>query len=96
MINLIKNELFKIFKKKSTYITILVFVGLLTLLNFALSYDVNTDYNDYMYSEDNISYLTESLQELNPSNSDEVDNGSIGYVTGSGYDSKANSSWGVK
>ena len=73
MINLIKNELFKIFKKKSTYITILVFVGLLTLLNFALSYDVNTDYNDYMYSEDNISYLTESLQELNPSNSDEVE-----------------------
>lgn len=73
MLRLIKNELKKLSKKKSTYITMLIFVGLLILMNVVTNITIDTNYTDYEFSDENISYLTSEIQTLNPNNSDDIE-----------------------
>ena len=65
MSNLIKNELTKIFKKKSIYITLIVILGFVILTNCIYKYFYNTGSSEY-YSEDYIQYVKESISHLDP------------------------------
>ena len=64
MFRLIKNELFKLFHKKSIYIFLIVAVGFLFLVNYLYSLDLNT-FETYTYefelqdASDRVSYLEE-------------------------------------
>lgn len=65
MISLIKNEVIKIFKKKSIYITSLVILAFVILTNciykFAYNSMMNTDYYEMQ-----MKYMNEELQNLDP------------------------------
>ena len=65
MSNLIKNELTKIFKKKSIYITLIVILGFVILTNCIYKYFYGGGTSDY-YSEDYIQYVKESISHLDP------------------------------
>lgn len=72
MNKLIKNELTKSFKKKNIYITLGIFTALLIL--FACIYKWGMDSSvTYEISSENEQYYTESIQKLNPNNSDDVE-----------------------
>ena len=64
MFRLIKNELFKLFHKKSVYIFLVVALGFLVLVNYIYSLDLNT-FETYTYdfelqdASDRVSYLEE-------------------------------------
>lgn len=73
MIKLISNELKKIFHKKSIYITLGIFIAILTLLNVVSSRIDDNYFEDYQFSEENMEYLTSSLSDYNPDNYEEVD-----------------------
>lgn len=66
MSSLIKNELTKIFKKKSIYITLFVVLAFVILTNFIYKFFFTTG-NSYGYSESYISYIKEDLARLDPS-----------------------------
>lgn len=68
MSSLIKNELTKIFKKKSIYITLLVVLAFVILTNCIYKFFF-TRGNSYGYTESYVSYIKESLEKLDPSNS---------------------------
>ena len=61
MINLIKNEITKILKKKSLYITLLVTLAFIILTNVLYQYEPDFS-NDYI--DENIAYYEEELKEL--------------------------------
>ena len=66
MISLIKNELVKIFKKKSIYITLLVVLGFIIFSNCMTKY-VNNSYSSYYrYSEETIKSMESTLETLDP------------------------------
>ncbi len=96
MIKLISNELKKIFHKKSIYITLGIFIAILALLNIVSSRIDFSDIEDYQFGEENVQYLTSSLNDYNPDNYEEVDSyistkTEIDYITFvNNYD---NSSW---
>ena len=66
MSSLIKNELTKIFKKKSIYITIFVVLAFVILTNCIYKFFFTTG-NSYGYSDSYISYIKEDLARLDPS-----------------------------
>ena len=66
MSSLIKNELTKIFKKKSIYITLFVVLAFVILTNCIYKFFFTTG-NSYGYSESYISYIKEDLARLDPS-----------------------------
>ena len=66
MSSLIKNELTKIFKKKSIYITLFVVLAFVILTNCIYKFFFTTG-NSYGYSESYISYIKEDLERLDPS-----------------------------
>ena len=66
MSSLIKNELTKIFKKKSIYITLFVVLAFVILTNCIYKFFFTTG-NSYGYSESYISYIKEDLARLVPS-----------------------------
>ena len=66
MSSLIKNELTKIFKKKSLYITLFVVLAFVILTNCIYKFFFTTG-NSYGYSESYISYIKEDLARLDPS-----------------------------
>lgn len=70
MSNLIKNELIKIFKKKSIYITLLVILAFVVLTNCIYKFFNNT--NSYMYSDNYIKYVKEDLAKLDPNKSSDI------------------------
>ena len=71
--NLIKNELIKIFKKKTIYITMIVIFLLLIFMNCMFKYANNgSEYNYYLYNEDYIESLRNELKTLNPDKSSDV------------------------
>ena len=73
MRNLIKNELIKIFKKKTIYITMIVIFLLLIFMNCMFKYANNgSEYNYYLYNEDYIESLRNELKTLNPDKSSDV------------------------
>lgn len=65
MSNLIKNELIKIFKKKTIYILLLVILLFLILSNCMYKYFYNNVSYSY-YSESYIQYAQEAIKELDP------------------------------
>ncbi len=66
MNNLIKNELTKIFKKKSIYITLFVILGFIILTNCIYKYFYN---NSISYYDDNyIDYAKQEISKLDPNN----------------------------
>ena len=65
MSSLIKNELTKIFKKKSIYITLLVILAFVILTNCIYKFFFTTG-SEYGYSDSYISYIKEELAKLDP------------------------------
>ena len=65
MSSLIKNELTKIFKKKSIYITLFVVLAFVILTNCIYKFFFTTG-NSYGYSDNYISYVKEELARLDP------------------------------
>ena len=71
--NLVKNELIKIFKKKTIYITMVVIFLLLIFMNCMFKYANNgSEYDYYLYSENYIDSLRSELETLNPEKSSDV------------------------
>ena len=70
MISLIKNEITKIFKKKSIYVMLIVTLGFTILTNviYKYIYNMNTDF----VSEGYIKSLEEAQKNLDPNNPEEV------------------------
>ena len=65
--SLIKNELIKIFRKKSTYIVLIVLALFVVLTNFIYKYMLSTmNMNNYNTSEEYINYAKEELNNINP------------------------------
>ena len=67
MSSLIKNELTKIFKKKSIYITLLVILAFVILTNCIYKFFFTTG-SEYGYSDSYISYIKEDIARLDPTN----------------------------
>ena len=67
MINLIGNELKKIFKKKTIYILLIIIVGYIILSNVILRI-TDTGYQNHYYYEGDIEYIESYLKELDPNN----------------------------
>ncbi len=65
MSKLIKNEITKIFKKKSLYITLLVILAFVILINVTYKYFFNNGSYSY-YSEGYIAYVKSDLEKLDP------------------------------
>ena len=70
MINLIGNELKKIFKKKTIYILLIIIVGYIILSNIMMKLN-NTEYQYHYYYDGEIEYLESYLSELDPNNPSE-------------------------
>ena len=64
MSKLIKNELTKIFKKKSIYITIMVILAFVILTNCIYKFFMNG--NNYYYNDNYIEYAREEIRKLDP------------------------------
>lgn len=64
MINLIKNEFIKIFKKKSTYIILAITIAMIILSNVIYKTTSNIFYSNY--SSDMIAFYEEDLKDMNP------------------------------
>ena len=72
MNNLIKNELIKIFKKKTIYITMLLIFLMIVFINCMNKYSNSSTYSAYMYSESYIESLKDELSNLNPEKPSDV------------------------
>ena len=72
MSNLIKNELTKIFKKKTIYITMILIFLLMIFINCINKYSNSSSYSAYMYSESYINSIKEELSNLNPERPSDV------------------------
>ena len=72
MSNLIKNELTKIFKKKTIYITMILIFLLMIFINCINKYSNSSLYSAYMYSESYINSIKEELSNLNPEKPSDV------------------------
>ncbi len=71
--NLVKNELIKIFKKKTIYITMVVIFLLLIFMNCMFKYaNSGSEYDYYLYNENYIDSLRGELETLNPEKSSDV------------------------
>lgn len=73
MSSLIKNEITKIFKKKSIYIMLIVTLGFTILTNVIYKYAYPSMMSGNYYSEGYIKIIEEQIKELNPENPVEVD-----------------------
>ena len=69
---LIKNELIKLFKKKSIYIALIVILGFMIFSNFMYKSTNNVMYNSYIYSEQTLNYLQEELDKLDPKKTSDI------------------------
>ena len=65
MINLIKNEFTKVFKKKTIYILLIITLGYIVLSNFIIKYTTNDNVRFYFYEGD-ASYYESVLSSLDP------------------------------
>ena len=71
--NLVKNELIKIFKKKTIYITMVVIFLLLIFMNCMFKYaNSGSEYDYYLYNENYINSLRGELETLNPEKTSDV------------------------
>ena len=69
---LIKNELIKIFKKKSLYITLIIIFAFMIFSNIMYKNMDSNYYYGYGYSEDTMNYLNEQLRSLDPEKSSDI------------------------
>lgn len=67
MINLIKNEFIKVFKKKTIYILLIITLGYILLTNLIMKYNPN-EYLTYYYYDSDASYYEDALSSLDPNN----------------------------
>lgn len=72
MSRLIKNELIKIFKKKTIYITMALVFLLIIFMNIIIKVSSNSYSSAYMYSESYMNSLKDELADLNPENPSDV------------------------
>ena len=71
--NLVKNELIKIFKKKTIYITMIVIFLLLIFMNCMFKYaNSGSEYDYYLYNENYINSLRSELETKNKKKSSDV------------------------
>ncbi len=71
--NLVKNELIKIFKKKTIYITMVVIFLLFIFMNCMFKYaNSGSEYDYYLYNENYINSLRADLETLNPEKPSDV------------------------
>lgn len=66
MSNLVRNELTKIFKKKTIYIALIVILLFLIFMNCMLKFSSNYNPYTYSYSNEQIEYLKADLAKLDP------------------------------
>lgn len=64
--SLVKNELIKIFKKKSIYITLLVILAFVVLTNCIYKFAFQNSISFGMYADDYVKYMKEELTKLDP------------------------------
>ena len=72
MSKLIKNELIKIFKKKSIYITLIIMLGFIILVNCLNKYSLSSISTSTYYSDSYIDYAKEQIENLDPSNASDT------------------------
>lgn len=72
MSKLIKNELIKIFKKKTIYIALIAVLLLLIFMNCILKFSGSNSNEIYAYTEEQIEYLKEDLSKLDPKKSSDT------------------------
>ena len=72
MSKLIKNELIKIFKKKSIYITLIIMLGFIILVNCLNKYSLSSISTSTYYSDSYIDYAKEQIGNLDPSNASDT------------------------
>ncbi|HOO68024.1 MAG TPA: hypothetical protein PLC53_01495, partial [Bacilli bacterium] len=74
MINLIKNELIKIFSKKAIYIVLLIMFLFVILVNciYKFAYDENGYMKSDDYTEQDLNYLNEEIINLDINNPDDI------------------------
>ncbi len=72
MSKLIKNELIKIFKKKTIYIALIAVLLLLIFMNCILKFSGSSSNEIYAYTEEQIGYLKEDLSKLDPKKSSDT------------------------
>ena len=70
---LIKNELIKLFKKKSIYIALIVVLGFMIFSNFMYKSTNNVMYNQYYYSGQTLTFLQEELEGLDPEKASDME-----------------------
>ena len=73
MSNLIKNELIKLFKKKSIYIALIVVLGFMIFSNVMSKNTSNILYNQYYYSGQTLTFLQEELEGLDPEKASDME-----------------------
>ena len=70
MINLIENELKKVFKKKTIYILLIIIVGYILLVN-VITRVTDNGYQNYYYYDGDIEYYEHHLSSLDPNSTSE-------------------------
>ena len=70
MINLIKNEFSKIFKKKTIYILLFITLAYIILSNIVIK--ATNDNNSYYYYDDDVKYYEWQLAELDPEDASDL------------------------
>ena len=70
---LIKNELIKLFKKKSIYIALIVVLGFMIFSNVMSKNTSNILYNQYYYSGQTLTFLQEELEGLDPEKASDME-----------------------
>lgn len=71
MINLIGNELKKIFKKKTIYILLIIIIGYMILSNVMMKITNDSMYSYYYFMDGDLEYYENNLSDLDPSNESE-------------------------
>ena len=69
---LVKNELIKLFKKKSLYVTLIIIFVFLIFCNIMYKSMNNSYYYGFEYSEQTLKYLNEQLSTLDPEKSSDI------------------------
>ena len=73
LIRLINNEIYKLFHRKSFFITIIIMLCIVILINYISSVANNYNNEDWTLSDQNTTYVEEQIKSLDPNKSTDVD-----------------------